>query len=84
MPLILNSTVWYFLHTMSMFLNLLCLVLFWDQLKNLDDGLMIPFDVLFVSKFDDVLRLGGFDCKSLLRTAYDEVLKKFDVRCFLL
>ena len=27
----------------------------------------------------EVLRLGGFDCKSLLRTTYrDDVLKKFD------
>ena len=48
-------------------------------MKNLDDGLRIPFDVPFVSKFDDVLRLGGFDCRSLLRTTYDDVLKKFDV-----
>ena len=78
LPLIPNSTVWYFLHAMSMFLSLLCFALFLDQLKNLDSRLRIPFDVPLVSKFDDVLRLGGFDCRSLLRITYDDVLKKFD------
>ena len=79
LPLIPNSTVWYFLHAMSMFLSLLCFALFWDQLKNLVDGLRISFDVPFVLKFDVVLRLSGFDRRSLLRTTYDGVLKEFDV-----
>ena len=47
-------------------------------MKNLDDELRIPLDVLLFRCLIEVLRLGGFDCKSLLRTTYDDdVLKKF-------
>ena len=33
-------------------------------MKNLDDELRIPLDVSFVLKFDEMLRLGDFDCKA--------------------
>ena len=45
------GTVGYSLHGMSMFTSSVYLVLFWDHMKNLDDGLRIPFDVPFVQKF---------------------------------
>ena len=56
-----------------MFISFVYLLCFGITFENLDDGLRIPFEVPFVSKFDDVLRLGGFNCRSLLRTTYDEV-----------
>ena len=48
--LILNRTVWYYLNVMLMFFSFVCFALYWDYIKNLDDGLRIPFDVLFVLK----------------------------------
>ena len=46
--LILNRTVLYCLHVMSMFFNSVYFTLYWDHIENLDDGLMIPFDVPFI------------------------------------
>ena len=76
LPWILDCTVWYCLHEMFMFISFVYLLCFGITFENLDDGLIIPFDAPFVSKFDDVLRLGGFDCRSLLRTTYDEVFEE--------
>ena len=46
--LISNCTVWYYLHVMSMFFSFVYFALYWDYMKNLDDGLRIPFDVPFI------------------------------------
>ena len=43
----------------------------------MDLGSLLMFQLFW--NLIEVLRLGGFDCKSLLRITYDEnVLKKFD------
>ena len=50
--LILNRTIWYYLHIRYMFFNFIYFALYWDHIENLDDGLRIPFGVPFVLKFD--------------------------------